>query len=325
MDAAKRVLEVLYDRAERFVPLDELASSAGAGPEEVAAAVAELRRLGQRIEQLPPHGVRLPRPVRLDARLIERRLGTRRVGRSVLCFDEVDSTNDVAMDSARSARSDGLVVLAECQRKGRGRMGRRWHSPAGANILMSVVLLDDAGSLSHEALTVATGLAAAQGVEDSCSLACDLRWPNDVLLNGAKAAGVLVEVRTGEGRRCVVLGVGINANAAPPAEQVETPATCLADHLGHPVERVEVVRSVLRRLDGWVARIAEGRLGELREAWLSFCGMLHERVAAVSEGRRYVGTVLDVSPLEGLTLGLDDETRVHLPAVSTTIQSQGSQ
>jgi len=314
---AARVLELLYDRREASVAREELAEAASLSARGLTGALEDLRERGQRIEISTAHGVRLVCPVRLDADLIERRLGTRRVGRSVICFPDVDSTNDVAFEAARQRSCDGLVVLAEHQRRGRGRLGRRWESPPGANVLMSVLLVDD--NLPQEAVTIAGGLAVAQGVEDACGLPCQLKWPNDVCIDGRKVAGVLVEVRKRGPRRCVIVGIGINANASPPSSEVDRPATDLAAQTHAPLERIEVVRAVLRRLDRWIEEAGRGRLGKLHEAWVRRCGMLNQRVAVLSAGRRCVGRVLDVDPLHGLVLRGDEGHVFHIPAATATV------
>jgi BirA family biotin operon repressor/biotin-[acetyl-CoA-carboxylase] ligase len=317
--ASDKVLELLYDRREGFFELRELASSCNLSAKRLAGALADLQNCQYELEFSPAHGVRLIRPVKLNAHLIERKLSALRVGRSVICFDEVDSTNDVAWDSARQAGTDGLAVLVEFQRRGRGRLGRKWLSPPGKNVLMSVLLVDNTHLLAHDALTIAAGLAVAEGIEASCGAACELKWPNDVLIDGAKTAGVLVETRSAAGCRHLVIGIGINVNAVPPAEEIDVRATCLADHQGQQLERIETVRSVLRRLDEWVCLVERRKLSELHSAWLARCGMLNQRVAVLAGGDRYEGRVLDISPLEGLILCSDDGRTLHFPAESTTL------
>jgi len=319
--AEQRALALLYDRGEGFFAQDELAGAVGVSPVRLDDLLRALELKGHAFETDPAHGVRLVRPTVPDAHLIERGLPARRVGRHAICFREVDSTNDVARDCARQAGADGLVVLAEHQRRGRGRHGRKWLSAPSANVLMSVLLIDGREGFCREALTIAAGLAVAEGVENACSLACSLKWPNDVLLEGAKVAGVLVEVSHGGEREATVVGIGINCAACPADEEMDAPATHLERHLGHPVERVELVRAVLSRLDAWVCDIAAGRLDALHEQWLGRCGMVNHRVEVISAGKRHVGLLLDVSPLEGLHLACDDGWRVHLPAESSTIVS----
>jgi BirA family biotin operon repressor/biotin-[acetyl-CoA-carboxylase] ligase len=376
MKTADHVLELLFDRGEKFYLADDLARATGLTARRLSGALELLRGRGHELEFSPAQGLRLRRPVNLDAHLIERGLGTRRVGRHVICFDEVESTNDVAFDCARQRGADGLTVLAQWQRQGRGRHGRRWQSPRGANVLMSVLLAEQfvaqpcvaqprvaqpcvaqppsagdaqpdtrTGATSkdtaeggcatrktspHELLTIAAGLAVAQGVEDAAGLDCRLKWPNDVLVEGGKLAGVLVEVRTVGGAKWAVIGIGVNANAHPPAGQVDFPATSVAEHTGGPANRLAIVQAVMRRLDQWLAdlpainseeRLAglPGAMADLRSSWLARCDMINQRLTVSSAGRRHVGRVLDVSPLEGLTLLCDDGRRVQLPAASSSI------
>lgn len=325
-----RILEILYDLDDAEASAADLRAAVGGKQSRAEEALKELQRRGQKLVR-SPYGVRLERPVRLAANLIERDLGTRRVGRSVLCFEEVDSTNDVAMAAighGGPSGEDGLVVLAEYQRAGRGRHGRTWLSPPGQNILASVLLIDDARSqagadgsrfLRHDAVTIACGVAAAEAVERATGLACELKWPNDVLLDGAKLAGVLVETRRHAALRGVVIGMGVNVNASPPPDAVDRPATSLAERLGHVVERVELVRALLRSIDEWGARVQEGDLETLHRAFVSRCRMIGQRFTIACGKDSYVGRVLDVDPLDGLALSLDDGTRVHLPAAGASV------
>lgn len=319
MEEVNRLLELLYDRGERWYAPHELAAAGAVAPGRLERVLELLRHRGHSLETDPAHGIRLVGPMRLDAHLIERNLGARRVGRHVICFDEIESTNDVAFDSARQADSDGLVVLAESQRSGRGRLGRKWISPARANVLLSVLLVDSGNGLSHEAMTVAAGLAVAEAVETPDMAQPQVYWPNDVLVDGRKLAGILVEMKTVGSARAMVIGIGLNANAAPTDERVDRPATCLAEQLGCSIDRIEVVRAVLGRLDEWVARVAAGKTDLLREAWRSRCGMLNQRVTIVRNRVTYVGRALDINPLEGLVLVTDAGKRVHLPAAGSTV------
>ncbi len=320
MTHSDRILELLYDRPHAFVLVDELAAAARLSRTQLERAIEHLRQGGFEIERSPAHGVRLCRPLPLSAHLIERGLHVRRVGRNVISFPEVDSTNDVAFDAAAQPDSDGLVVLAESQRRGRGRLGRHWVSPPRANVLLSVLLHDASARLPHEALTIAAGVATAEGVEAACGVSCRLKWPNDVLVGAGKLAGVLVEMRRSKGGRCFVVGIGINVNAAPPRDAIGAAATSLAEVTGEAVERIEVVRRVLQRLDHWVHIAGDASTtAALHAAWKSRCDMINQRLTVQCAGVRYEGRVLDVSPLEGLVLCCDSGQTVCLPAEQSTI------
>jgi len=319
MQLADRVLELLYDRRDASISLGEIAGSTGASPEDLQVAFRTLADRGHGIELSPEGMVKLTQPIALDGHLIQRDLPAGRIGRHVICFRQVGSTNDVAFDSARQADSDGLVVLAELQQDGRGRIGRKWHSWPLANILMSVLLIDERERMHLGALTIAGGLAVAESIEQCVRLPARLRWPNDVLLEGCKVAGVLTEARRIGDRLAVAVGMGINVNACPDPQQVDHPATSIAAQTGRSEDRTELVRAVICRLDHWVRELSDGRLEGLHEAWVARCDMLGTRAAIVCDQRRYVGRVLDVSPLDELVLAADDGQRVNLPAERSTL------
>lgn len=323
MDTPDRILELLYDRGTWW-SLDELVRIAKVSRPRVEAALDRLGEAGHPLEFSPASGVRLAGLPGLNARLIERDLGTRRVGRNVICFDALDSTNDTAADSARQAGSDGLVVLADCQRKGRGRQGRVWLSGPGANVLMSVLLIDPDRRLPAEAVTVAAGMAAAEAIEEVLGVAkdvCRLKWPNDVLLDAKKVAGILLEQRS-DPAGCLIVGIGVNVNAHPPDDQVDCPATSMAEHAAGTVDRIPVVRALCQRLDTWIARLAADRQAaadRLREQWARRCGMLGHRYTIASGANRHTGRVVEIDPLTGLVLRTDEGNHVHIPAEGASV------
>jgi len=322
MQQANRVLELLYDRRGQYISLDELALMAELSIEQLDNVCRQLKQRGQQLDRRTPTGIALCRPIRLDGHLIERNLGTKRVAKHVICFEEVDSTNDIAFSSAQQDGANGLVVLAEYQRRGRGRMARKWLASPRANIMMSLLLAEAAADIragsgwvaSGSALTIAAGLAVAEGIESVCGVEAQLKWPNDVVLSGRKVAGILVELRRVGKVNAAVVGLGVNVNAAPEGVTLRHPATSLAAETGCEVERTEVVRAILRRLDDWVDRILAEKLEGLHDAWISRCSMLGERITVMCNGRRHVGRALDVKPLEGLVLQPDQGPRFSLPA-----------
>lgn len=143
--------------------------------------------------------------------------------------------------------AEGAVVVADEQTEGRGRLGRRWHAPAGTSILCSVLLRPSVRTERWPELTLVTARACAEAVTTATGLATAVKEPNDVLIGGRKAAGILGEAREGY----VVLGIGVNVNV--PASQLppraEIPATSLLEETGHHVPRAPLLVALLERLE----------------------------------------------------------------------------
>ena len=150
---------------------------------------------------------------KLSAETISAALTTRQLGRSLLWFTQIGSTNDVAHDQARSGAPDGLLIVADEQTAGRGRLDRRWWAPPGSSLLMSLLLRPALPPSRAGQLTMCLGLAAVEGIEAVTGLQPALKWPNDLLLDGRKLGGMLTELRLdGEQLAYAVLGLGINVN-----------------------------------------------------------------------------------------------------------------
>lgn len=248
-----------------------------------------------------------PDTPRLSAEALRRDLRTRVVGRHIHLYDRVVSTNDVAWELAERGAAEGTAVFAEEQTGGRGRLGRTWWSPRGGGIWMSV-LLRPPGSKGRVAMTpIISALATAEAIRATARLPARIRWPNDVLVDGRKTAGVLVEARQQAGKRELVLGIGIDVHPRPsqmPAELIGL-VTSLSEAAGEPVDRLALARELLERLDRWYRVKLDGDVEAINQAWRALSGTLGERIVLDEGGRRYEGTVIDVDVRFGLALRLE--------------------
>jgi BirA family biotin operon repressor/biotin-[acetyl-CoA-carboxylase] ligase len=165
-----------------------------------------------------------------------------------LCwYDEIGSTNDAATTAAEAGAPEGLVVVANAQSTGRGRVGRRWSSPPGAGLYVSVVLRPQGPAL--QLLTIAAGLAIAEGVHAASGLDTCVKWPNDVYAGSRKLAGILAEAGSSAGAvDHVVLGFGINILRAAYPPDVAARATSIESELGRAVDRGLVLAECLAAL-----------------------------------------------------------------------------
>ena len=169
-------------------------------------------------------------------------------------FETIGSTNDEALEWVSQGASDFSLVLADEQTRGRGRMDRRWFTPPNSALALSLVLRPTQDEHKHP--TRMTGLLALSLAESllELGLVSQIKWPNDVLLNGKKVAGILVESSwMGERLDAFVLGMGVNVlrNSVPPADQLLFPATSLETELGRQIDRIELLRAILTGVLKW--------------------------------------------------------------------------
>jgi len=171
-------------------------------------------------------------------------------------FDVIDSTNTYLLDRARSGAPSGLVAVADHQTAGRGRLDRRWESPAGAALLMSVLLRAPLEPAQLHLATAAVALSAVVAAEQACGLAPGLKWPNDLVIDDAKVAGILAEVDLSapDGLPAIVVGIGVNLTwPGPPG----VGGTCLLDATGVTVDRDEILGLLLAQLSGRLEQLAD--------------------------------------------------------------------
>jgi len=191
-------------------------------------------------------------------------------------FDSIGSTNDEALAWATDGAPDFSIVVADEQTRGRGRLDRKWFTPKGSGLAFSLILRPSAALIPHLSRTV--GLAALS-IAESCSglgLAPHIKWPNDILLNGKKTAGILVEtVWSGDQVDSLVIGMGINIykTSVPPAELLQFPATSLEDALGKEMPaREEILFSILNAFLRWRERLGTNELLHAWDELLAFRG-----------------------------------------------------
>ena len=214
-----------------------------------------------------------PLPDDLAAALsrVAARLGS--IGREVLWHPEVSSTSDLAGALAEDGADEGLLVIADMQTAGRGRLGRTWASPPGAGIYASVVFRPSAQAA--RLLTLAAGVAVAEGIAHATGLEPELKWPNDVHCAGRKLAGILAE----RGANHVILGFGVNVLQAMYPADVRARATSIELELGRPVDRALVLAECLAALAARYVDLNDGRESAVMAAWRSrAASMLGRRV-----------------------------------------------
>jgi BirA family biotin operon repressor/biotin-[acetyl-CoA-carboxylase] ligase len=226
------------------------------------------------------------------------------LGRAWRYVARCGSTNDEAAAWARAGAPTGAVVVASAQEAGRGRLGRRWHSPPDENLYFSVVLRPPLPPSRLPPLTLAAGVALVEAMA-RVDVAARLKWPNDLVVDGRKVAGLLAEMSC-QGARVerVVLGIGVNVDASQFPD--ELCATSLRLARGAPVDGALFAASLCQRLEAWHDRFVADGAAPVVQAWRAAALPFGKRVTVSSCAERLSGVALDLDEDGALLLRLDD-------------------
>ena len=288
-----QILKALRENGDGVGGAD-LSQQLGISRAAVWARIEDLRSLGYGIEASPHLGYRLlSAPDALHADDLISRLGrTKVIGRDIRVFRETTSTNDVVEKLARDGLNEGIVVFAESQTKGRGRLGRKWSSPAKKGLWFSILLRPGLTPQEITRLTVASATALRRAIEGQTGLQPEIKWPNDLLIRGKKTAGILTELYAELDRvKHIVLGIGVDVNLNPgdfPAE-LRTAATSLKIESGKAVSRPELAVRVLRELDFDYGRMCSDQFPAVADEWEKHCTTIGHEVIIRTGDRQIRG------------------------------------
>lgn len=198
----------------------------------------------------------------------------------------LDSTNLLASKLARQGAPEGTLVLAEKQTSGRGRRGREWRSPGGANLLFSLLLRPPFSPQQAFVLTMTLALAGCEAVKGATGLTSLIKWPNDLYVGRKKLAGILTEFALKANRmEYVVLGLGLNVNWKPPNEM----ATSLLAETGRNIPRTDLLVGIVHRFEGYYKEVLSGRIEPFYEQWNTLSLIMGKDVEIASGHKKFRG------------------------------------
>lgn len=301
----EQVLSLLLQQENQYVSGEAMSRTLGISRAAVWKAIEALRQEGYTIQSAPNRGYRLDSaPDRVREGELTGPLAGCHLGGKLLCLDTVDSTNTECKRQAMAGAPDGLVVISEEQTGGRGRLGRTFQSPKGRGLYVSALLRPQLPPAEVTDFTAWVAVAVCDGIEAACGLRPQIKWTNDIILNGKKVCGILTEMgleSESNALQYLIPGIGINANHAPEdfSEDVRPMATSLAQELGHPVRRSELAVQVIRALDRMYAAFPQ-RKQEYLDKYRADC---------LTPGNQ-VQLITPVSRREAKAVAIDDEFRL---------------
>lgn len=297
-DSRQLILRLFRQRQDDYVSGEELSQELGISRTAIWKHIHALRELGYRIDAVPSRGYRLlAGPDRLLADEIRSRLSGSLIGCEVQCHGLLASTNLTAMEAGEGGAPEGLVVIADQQSAGKGRLGRSWSSPPGVNLYLSLLLRPVMPPWEVPRLTFLSAVAAARALEEVTGLLVEVKWPNDLLVGGKKIAGLLNEMSAEfDAVHHVVLGIGLNLNMTTEQfpDELRYPATSVLLETGKPVSRLAVTVTLLEQFERLYAIFRAEGMAPIRAAWLELFGMLGRRVKVDAGANSCSGEVLGI-------------------------------
>ncbi|MEI6305183.1 MAG: biotin--[acetyl-CoA-carboxylase] ligase [Deltaproteobacteria bacterium] len=309
------IILTLFRQQDGYISGGEICRILGVSRTAIWKHMSSLRRVGYVIDAVPSRGYRLvSSPDLLNREEIVARLDTSIIGKRLICLDETVSTNTEAFSLGEEGAAEGTVVIADAQSGGKGRRGRFWLSPAGTNLYCSVVLRPKVLPYQAPQLTFLSAVAVARAIKKTTGLQPEIKWPNDVLLDGCKVAGMLNEMSAEtDGINFVILGIGINLNMVSsqfPGD-LRNPATSLFMATGIKVIRAHFAAALLNELDSLYCNFLDQGFDPVREEWQKHCN---------ASGREILVSDAGVEIVRGTFAGIDDDGALLLRRINGEIE-----
>jgi len=230
-------------------------------------------------------------------------LKTKSIGKKLFVFESIDSTNVCAKTLAEAGTEDGTVVVADFQSEGRGRLGRQWEAQPGTSLLFSTVLRPNLRHESAGLLAFFVAVSVARALEQETRLSVECKWPNDLLVNGKKVCGILIENSLSqEGLQYSVAGIGLNVGQHKFPEPLNSKATSIARETGKEADRAKLLQRVLMEMDTLYADVRVHNFDRVMDEWNSRCSMFGKTISVLQHDHRLDGSAVGLSSEGGLIL-----------------------
>jgi BirA family transcriptional regulator, biotin operon repressor / biotin---[acetyl-CoA-carboxylase] ligase len=294
------LLTLLAENSTIVISGARIAREIGVSRSAVWRWVKRLRELGVQVKGHPLTGYSLEKvPDVLTPDMVRQQLKDGLFGKRIHHFFKTDSTNRIGMELGYAGEPEGAVILAEEQTAGRGRAGRAWHSDRGTGIYVTLLLRPKLAPVQAPLLTLMAGLSAHAAIQAQTGLNVDLKWPNDLLIGGKKAGGILTEMHAEPTAvRFVIVGIGINVNQEKFPGELGAIATSLRIESGKQQSRLELLAKLLREFETDYNRfLQDGAAGIISQ---------FEAVSSYARGKR-VHVSSGIENYSGTTAGLSLE------------------
>lgn len=280
-----------------YVSGQELCNKFGVSRTAIWKVINQLKEAGYEIEAAQNKGYHLiAAPDVMTEAELESLKNTQWAGCEICCFDSIDSTNTKAKELAEAGHPSGTLVVADQQTLGRGRRGRSWESPAGTGIFMTLMLKPDINPNNASMLTLVAAMATARAITEVTGEAAQIKWPNDIVMNGKKVVGILTEMSAQfDYINHIVVGIGINVHNEEFPEEIAKTASSLLLECGHRIHRASLIEAFLEEFERLYAVYLETE---------DMSGLQKEYDSLLVNRGRQVRVLDPKEPFEGKAMGI---------------------
>ncbi len=280
-----------------YVSGQELCNKFGVSRTAIWKVINQLKEAGYEIEAAQNKGYHLiAAPDVMTEAELESLKNTQWAGCEIYCFDSIDSTNTKAKELAEAGHPSGTLVVADQQTLGRGRRGRSWESPAGTGIFMTLMLKPDINPNNASMLTLVAAMATARAITEVTGEAAQIKWPNDIVMNGKKVVGILTEMSAQfDYINHIVVGIGINVHNEEFPEEIAKTASSLLLECGHRIHRASLIEAFLEEFERLYAVYLETE---------DMSGLQKEYDSLLVNRGRQVRVLDPKEPFEGKAMGI---------------------
>lgn len=314
MERKDYILDLLYKNSERWISGEEISNILDISRTAVWKYINNLRETGYIIESSSKNGHRLISPPdRFTIFEIRKRLKTELFGRrEIYIFDQTDSSNIQAFNFAAGGAEEGSIVIAECQTGGKGRLGRKWISPSNKNLYLSLIVRPHIPPYAAPRLTLVTAVALSETLNIFHADNHKIKWPNDILFNGKKLAGILTEMKADcDSIDFIIIGAGVNLNSTPDdyPDSIKDIAVSLKEITGNKTDRVEFLNSFLLSFENVYSEFLNGGFGNILSRWTERSSIINQKIKVTDHDDIFTGTVTGVTQDGNLLVYTGKETR----------------
>ncbi len=302
----EKILKLFKKKPEHYLSGEQVSRSLDITRSAFWKHIEKLRMHGYEFDAVPHLGYRLRKiPDKLYPFEISPMLKTRIIGKDIVYHDTVGSTNTIAYNLAKSGAKEGTVVVAEKQTKGRGRLSRVWSSPKEKGIYLSIILRPKITPFKAPVMTLMAAVSLAQAIRENADVQAFIKWPNDILIDEKKVAGILMEMEAeADSVRFLILGIGINVTAKD--SELPIGATSVMQETDNFSSRPIFVKVLLERLEHNYLLIQREGFSPIRTEWKNLSVTLGRRIRATCMHKTIEGEAVDIDPDGGLKIRLDN-------------------